>query len=171
MKSGAYGYTWAFLARLGPARWPVPGPTCAKPAHGPYWTGAGRSWSPRKNFLARAQPEMLFLVTLHYKMRGRPAQARARPEPGPKTEAQHVPWNGHGQDFLGPKNPDFFRHGPNPPGPSPTRQLRPDTSHGTVVGRIFSARKTRIFFCPARTRPGPWNAQVYLRSIFFSHHS
>jgi hypothetical protein len=57
---------------------------------------------------------MLFLVTLHYKMCGRPAQARARPEPGPKTEARHVPWDGHEQDFLGPKNPNFFSAQPEP---------------------------------------------------------
>jgi hypothetical protein len=60
---------------------------------------------------------MLFLVTLHYKMRGRPAQARALPEPGPKTEARHVPWDGQGQDFLGPKNSNFFWPGPNPARP------------------------------------------------------
>jgi hypothetical protein len=33
-------------------------------------------------FLARARPEMLFLVVLHYKMRGRPGL-----EPGPKIKA------------------------------------------------------------------------------------
>jgi hypothetical protein len=53
---------------------------------------------------------MLFLVVLHYKMRGRPAQAPARPEPGPKTEARHISWDRHGQDFLSPKNL-FFRLG------------------------------------------------------------
>jgi hypothetical protein len=37
----------------------------------------------KKKNLARARPKMLFLVVLHYKMRGRPAQARARPEPSP----------------------------------------------------------------------------------------
>jgi hypothetical protein len=63
--------------------------------------------------LARARPEMLFLATLHYKMRRRPTQAWA--------------------------------------GPSPTQKLRPDLSSGTVMGRIFSARKiTRIF--SARTK-------------------
>jgi hypothetical protein len=30
------------------------------------------------------------------------------------------------------------------------------------MGRIFSARNNRNFFSPARTRPGPKNAQVYL---------
>jgi hypothetical protein len=58
---------------------------------------------PEKIFLARARPEMLFLVVLHYKMRGRPAQALARPDPGPKIEARRVQWDGHGQDFFGPK--------------------------------------------------------------------
>jgi hypothetical protein len=80
----------------------------------------GRDLEAREFFLSRAWPEMLFLVTLHYKMRGRPAQARARPEPGPKTEARHVPWDGHGQDFLGPKNPDFF---PARPEPGPAREM------------------------------------------------
>jgi hypothetical protein len=46
---------------------------------------------------------MLFLVVLHYKMRGRPAQDRARPEPDPKIEARCVQWDGHGKDFFGPK--------------------------------------------------------------------
>jgi hypothetical protein len=40
---------------------------------------------------------MLFLVTLHYKICGRPA-------PSPKTLARHVPWDDHGQNFLNPKN-------------------------------------------------------------------
>jgi hypothetical protein len=67
----------------------------------------GRAWAEIlkrvKFFLARAWPEMLFLVVLHYKKRGRPAQARARPEPDPKIEAQRVQWDGHRQDFFGPK--------------------------------------------------------------------
>jgi hypothetical protein len=46
---------------------------------------------------------MLFLIVLHYKMRGRAAQARARPEPNPKIKAQRVQWDGHGQDIFGPK--------------------------------------------------------------------
>jgi hypothetical protein len=41
-------------------------------------------------------------------MNGPPAQARSRPEPDPKTEARQVPWDGHGQNFLGPKNLGFF---------------------------------------------------------------
>jgi hypothetical protein len=74
------------------------------PAHEPYWTGVGSDLEAReKFFLAPPQPEMLFSVVLHYKMRGRPAQARARPEPGPKIEARCVKWDGHGKDFFGPK--------------------------------------------------------------------
>jgi hypothetical protein len=46
---------------------------------------------------------MLFLFVLHYKMHGRPAQARAWPEPGPKIEARCILWDGHGQDFFGPQ--------------------------------------------------------------------
>jgi hypothetical protein len=74
-----------------------------------------RSWSPRKNFWARAQSEMVFLVVLHYKIRRRLAQAQARPEPGPKTEAWQVPWDGHGRDFLTLKKSGFFRPNRNLP--------------------------------------------------------
>jgi hypothetical protein len=90
-----------------------PGPTTpagrarARPALGPPTNLTGRAWveilKPVKKFLARARPEMLFSVVLHYKMRGRLAQARARPEPGLKIEARCVQWDGHGQDFFGPK--------------------------------------------------------------------
>jgi hypothetical protein len=63
-------------------------PAQAQPGPGPPTNLTGRAWAkilkPAKNFLARARPEMLFLVVLHYKMRGQPAQARARPEPCPK---------------------------------------------------------------------------------------
>jgi hypothetical protein len=62
---------------------------------------------------------MLFLVVLHYKMRGRPAQARARPEPGPKIEARCVQWDGHGKDFFGPKKQKYFQPDPNPARPKP----------------------------------------------------
>jgi hypothetical protein len=65
--------------------------------------GVGRDLEAREFFFVRARPEMMFLVLLHYKMCGRPA-----PKPGPKTEARHVPWDGHGQDFLSPKNFGFF---------------------------------------------------------------
>jgi hypothetical protein len=80
---------------------------------------SGRAWAEisklAKKILARAWTEMLFLVILHYKIRGRPAQARARHELSPKTKARCVPW--------------------------------------TVMGRIFSARKT--WFFSARPEPNP----------------
>jgi hypothetical protein len=65
----------------GPARWPNPSPARARPAHEPYWTGVGKDLEAREFFFARARLEMLFLVVLHYKMCGRPAQARkSRPD-------------------------------------------------------------------------------------------
>jgi hypothetical protein len=48
----------------------------------------------------------------------------------------------HYKNMGGPPKPGH--------GPSPTRKTRPAAAHGTGVGRIFSARKTRVFF-----RPGP----------------
>jgi hypothetical protein len=63
-------------------------------------------------FLTRVWPEMLFLAILHYKIGERPVQGRAQPEPGPKTEARRVPWDGRGQDFL--RKNEFFAP---PPGP------------------------------------------------------
>jgi hypothetical protein len=104
---------------------PGPGPRQAHPRT--LLDGRGkRSWSPRKVFLARAQPEMLFLVVLHYKIRGRPA-----------------------------------------PSPSPARKLRPDTSSGMAMGRIFSARNNINFFQPDPNpaRPEPGLARKMLRSI------
>jgi hypothetical protein len=56
----------------------------------------GRDLEAREIFLARARPEILFLVVLHYKMRG-------RPEPDPKIEIRCIQWNGHGQEFFGLK--------------------------------------------------------------------
>jgi hypothetical protein len=67
------------------------GPARAQPASGPPTNLTRRAWAeilkPAKFFLAQARPEMLFLVVFHYKMRGRPAKARARPEPILKIEA------------------------------------------------------------------------------------
>jgi hypothetical protein len=88
--------------------WSPPRPgQLARPATGPPTNLTGRAWAeilkPAKIFLARARPEMLLLVVLHYKIRGRPAHARAGTEPGPKIEARRVQWDGHGQDFFGPK--------------------------------------------------------------------
>jgi hypothetical protein len=82
----------------GPAR--AVGPARAQSALGPPTNLTRWAWAeilkPAKFFLARAQPEMLFLVVLHYKIRGWPAQTRARPEPGPKIEARRIQWDGHG---------------------------------------------------------------------------
>jgi hypothetical protein len=89
---------------------------CARPAHESYWTGVGRDREARE-FLARAQPEMPFLVVLHYKVRRRPAQARARPEPSPKIKSRPVQWDGHGQDFLAWNNRIFFGSARTRPGP------------------------------------------------------
>jgi hypothetical protein len=77
----------------------------------------GRDLEARENFFWPSPARNAFLVTLNYQMRGRSAQARAQPEPSQKTEARHVPWDGHVQDFLGPKNPNLFRPGPNPAWP------------------------------------------------------
>jgi hypothetical protein len=66
---------------------------------------------------------MLFLVVLRYKMCGRPAQARARPEPDSKIEARCVQWDGHGQDFFRPEMTEFFF--------SPAR-TRPGTKNAQV---------------------------------------
>jgi hypothetical protein len=41
--------------------------------------GVGRDLEAREKILARAQSEMLFLVILNYKIRGRPAQVRSPP--------------------------------------------------------------------------------------------
>jgi hypothetical protein len=99
----------------------------AGPALGPSTNltgrGVGRDLEARDFSLARARPEMLFLVILPYKMCGRPAQARAWL--GPQIEARHVPWNGHGQDFLSPKNSGFLRPGPNPTRPVECSSLGP----------------------------------------------
>jgi hypothetical protein len=81
-----------------------PGPGPARPRT--LLDGRGqRSWSPRKNFLARVRPEMLFLVVLLYKMRGRPAQARSRPENWGPTRPVGWSWAGF---FSARNNRNFF---------------------------------------------------------------
>jgi hypothetical protein len=52
--------------------------------------------------------------------------------------------------------------GPPKPGPSSSlaRKLRPDMSHGMVMGRIFSARKLQFF----STRPKPGATREMIRS-------
>jgi hypothetical protein len=74
------GYTWAFAE---------PGPHQGRPRI--VLDGREqRSTEAREIFFCQARLEMLFLVVLHYKIRGRPVQTRARPEPGPKFEARRV---------------------------------------------------------------------------------
>jgi hypothetical protein len=48
--------------------------------------GVGIDLEACEKNLARGRHEMVFLVISHYKIRGRPTQARARPEPSPKTQ-------------------------------------------------------------------------------------
>jgi hypothetical protein len=103
-----------------------PGPL-SRPAPGPPTNLTGRAWAeilkPAKKFLARARPEILFLVVLHYKMRRRPAQARARPEPDPKIKAQRVQWMVMGSIFSA-RVTKKFRPGPNPARPEKCSPLR-----------------------------------------------
>jgi hypothetical protein len=85
--------------------------TRVRPEPDPPTDLTGRAWAHilqlEKKILSRVRPEMLFLAILHYKMRRRPAQAWARPEPNPKIEARHVQWDGHGQIFS-TRNNRFF---------------------------------------------------------------
>jgi hypothetical protein len=78
---------------------------------------------------------MLFLVVLHYKIRGRPTQARPRPEPDPKIEARRVQWDGHGQDFFRPEITNFFSPAQTRPSPKMLRSRQGQTSGGLVPGR------------------------------------
>jgi hypothetical protein len=87
---------------------------------GPPMNLTGRAWAeilkPANFFFARARPEMLFLVVLHYKMRGRPAQARVRPEPDRKLRPDAS--SGMVMDrIFRPEITDFFQPGPNPTPP------------------------------------------------------
>jgi hypothetical protein len=106
----------------------------------------------------------------------------ARPEPGPPR-----PWillDGPGQRSCCPRKKIVARArpemlflailhyknmgGPPKPGPapSPTRKTRPAAAHGTGVGKIFSARKTRVF--SARPEPGPSREMLrYTRNSVF----
>jgi hypothetical protein len=103
-------------------------------------------------------------IKLYLSIFSRPGLARARPA--------HEPyWTGVGRDlkacetFLARARPKMLflvilqckMRGWPAPSPSPARarpKLRPDRSHGTVMGRIFSARKTRVFSPdPNPTRP------------------
>jgi hypothetical protein len=51
---------------------------------------------------------MLFLVVLHYKMRGRAAQARPPPEPDTKIKPRRVSGMVMGRIFLARNNINFF---------------------------------------------------------------
>jgi hypothetical protein len=115
----ACAYTWAFLARPGSARWP-----------GPPTKLTGREWAeilkPAKKILVRARPEMLFLVILHYKIRGRPAQARALPENWGPICPMGRSWAG----FSRPEKPGFFWAQPEP---GPTREMLRSTCAPIVL--------------------------------------
>jgi hypothetical protein len=67
-----------------------PSPARVRPAHEPYWTGVGRDLEAREIFFSPGPARNAVLVVLHYKMRGRPAQARAWPEPDRKIEARCI---------------------------------------------------------------------------------
>jgi hypothetical protein len=78
----------------------------------------GRAWSEilksAKKILARVPPETLFLVILHYKIRGRPARSlspdRARSENWDPMRPMGRSWVG----FSRPEITEIFRPGPNP---------------------------------------------------------
>jgi hypothetical protein len=110
-----------YLSIFSPTR-PGPGPAHARPADEPYWRAWAEILKLAKFFFGPSPAQNAIFSCLHYKMCGRPAQARARS--------------------------------------SLAQKLRPDTSHGTGMGRIFSARKTWVF--SARPEPGP--ASEMLRS-------
>jgi hypothetical protein len=109
-----------YLSILSPAR--PAGLSRARPAHEPYWTCVGRDLEAREIFLVRVRPEMLFLVVLHYKIRGWPAQARARPENWGPTRPVGWSWAG----FFRPEITEFF---PAQPEPDPTRKMLRSTSN------------------------------------------
>jgi hypothetical protein len=110
-----------YLSILSPAR--PAGLSRARPAHEPYWTCVGRDLEAREIFLVRVRPEMLFLVVLHYKIRGWPAQARARPENWGPTRPVGWSWAG----FFRPEITEFFS--------SPAR-TRPDPKNDQVYIKL-----------------------------------
>jgi hypothetical protein len=76
-----------------------------------------RMLHPRKIFLARARPEVLFLFVLHYKIRGGPP----KPWPGPSLAQKLRPDASSGmvmdRIFSGRNNRIFFSPAPTQPGP------------------------------------------------------
>jgi hypothetical protein len=80
---------------------------------------------------------MLFLAILHYKKHGRPAQARARPEPGPENKARSCPWDGRGQDFLSPKTRVFSTR----PEPGSAREMLRYTCRRGVQRQMYISPK------------------------------
>jgi hypothetical protein len=55
----------------------------SRPAHRPYWKGAGTDPAAREKILNRARPEMLLLLFYSIKYAGGPP----KPWPDPKIEA------------------------------------------------------------------------------------
>jgi hypothetical protein len=98
------------------------GPAWARPAPGPPTNLTGRTWAEilkPANCFGPSRPEMLFLVVLRYKICGRPGQAQARPEPGPKIEALHAHRMVMGRIFLS-EITEFFSARPEP---GPARKM------------------------------------------------
>jgi hypothetical protein len=134
----------------------------------------GRAWAeilkPAKKHLARARPEMLFLVVLHYKMCGRPAQARAQPDP--KIKARCVQWDGHGQDFFRPEITEiFFSPSRNRPGPKNAQVYEQQDSFIWTSSKCFSVKamyKDLMVGNASHVNLDAWKAKIPLKiKIFF----
>jgi hypothetical protein len=102
--------TWkgSYLSILSPAR---PSPL-ARPAPGPPTNLTGWAWAeilkPAKKFLARARPEMLFLVVLHYKCAGGPIKPGPSPSPARKVRPDTFSGMVMGRIFSARNNRNFF---------------------------------------------------------------
>jgi hypothetical protein len=83
--------------------------------------------------LARARPEMLFLVTLHYKMRGQPAQALTQPEKWGPTR----PMERSQVEFSRSENPSFLGPVWTRPGTWNAQVYRPPT-HPSLIFAFHS---------------------------------
>jgi hypothetical protein len=99
---------WLYLSILSSAR---PGPL-ARPTPSPPTNLIGRAWveilKPAKIFLARAQPEMLFLVVLHYKCAGGPPKPGPDPSPAQKLRPNASSGMVMGRIFSAWNNIIFF---------------------------------------------------------------